>query len=127
MTLQTKDLMIGDWVRVPDLYKYVRVNAVYPTMICPNPHDDDVHPVIGDEYLQPIPLTLEILNTNFSSCPGWWFIGDSSVYFRIYKKEGKYLLCIRSKKVQELRMTITYLHELQHALKLCGIEKTIEL
>ena len=124
MVLLSKDLMIGDWVRVPDLDKYVRVNAVYPTMICPNPHDDDVHPVIGDEYLQPIPLTKEILKRNgwilewglewnnddaidlmakWEDDRFWWFLGDTPV------------------------AAINYVHELQHALKLCGIEKEIKL
>ena len=116
MVLQPKDLMVGDWVYIKDHPIKSQPQKVKPE-----------HFVRSLVEFEPIPLTPEILSINFSSCPGWWFIGDSSVYFRIYKKEGKYLLCIRSKKVKKFRMTITYLHELQHALRLCKIEKTIEL
>ena len=55
--MEANELMIGDWVNVPKLNKPVRVGAVYRTMIMPNPEDDDVHASIGDEYLEPIPLT----------------------------------------------------------------------
>ncbi len=65
----------------------------------------------GDySYLKPIPLTVEILEKNgfVKHLPE-----DNIVYFTI---------TINKKEIR-----IDYVHQLQHALRLCGIEKEIKL
>lgn len=78
--------------------------------------------------LQPIPLTAEILGKNFSSTPGWYFIGTNKYCFRIYKYKDKWDLLFRGDgKGTRLNLKISYVHQLQHALRLCNIDKEIEL
>ena len=70
-------------------------------------------------YLEPIPLTPEILEKNrfIQENESWWYKD-----FRIVldNSKGESLICGRQVK-------FTYVHQLQHALRLCGIEKEIEL
>ena len=82
---------------------------------------------IGDDSVyQPIPLTTEILeNSGFEKC---WDedimlmvfdsiqieVGDN---YKRYQHEGMYL--------RGIKHCLHYVHELQHALKLCGIGKEI--
>jgi len=141
--MKATELMIGDWLNVSKLNKPVRVGAVYRTMIVPNPDDDDVHASIGDEYLEPIKLTPEILEKN-----GWKHEFDKTDYMVKYDlgKEGKNCwmmwaikehnldiqrqdenLDMYNLKVSRVVIPCDYVHELQHALKLCEIKKEIEL
>lgn len=75
------------------------------------------------DNMAPIPLTAKILEKNFRADKQWgesgWFIND---HIHIYQTtSGVY-------NIQYMEIVdIRYIHELQHALKLCGIEKTIEL
>lgn len=73
----------------------------------------------------PIPLTPEILEKNgFTKEYGVWVIyrHPSFKWFVLYKREFGYTI-----SVGESEVSIDNAHELQHVLKLCGIEKTIEL
>lgn len=96
------------------------------------------------EDLVPIPLTLEILEKN-----GWEYEFDKKKYMvrNDLGKEGKNcwmmwsidektldilrqdadLRDIQNPCVQRVVIPCEYVHELQHALKLCGIEKEIVL
>jgi len=124
--MDAKELMIGDWVNVPKLNKPVRVNAVYRTMIKPNPDDDDVHASIGDEYLEPIPLTEEILEAN------GFVVSDEKA---VIPDVGVVIIYGKYRRLDEDNMLnmgdnlypIRYVHELQHVLRLCGIDKEIKL
>ena len=119
--MKTNELMIGDWVNVSKLNKPIRVGAVYHTMIIPNSDDDDVHASIGDEYLEPIPLTPEILEKNLATehhiswCIGWDRKDDIHVEIKCEDLHAAFY------------GVIDFVHELQHALRLCEIEKEIEL
>lgn len=135
--MKTNELMIGDWV----------FNAYHGENIQITPYDFFTHGHFEDgKYiptgvtpsngwdLEPIPITPEILEKNgFVQNPrsksrrphqictdsvyiSWWsgrlnilfkpFIGHSTNHVNV---DGKYV------------------HELQHALRICGIEKEIEL
>lgn len=72
------------------------------------------------EDIEPIPLTPEILGENgFAELnPGTWWYMDFHISLsttRVYT-----LICGRT-------IQFRFIHELQHALKLCGIEKDIVL
>jgi len=83
--------------------------------------------IVTPPYLKPIPLTAEILEKN------GFDMDDYTVHF---KEDEHYMLELVFED-DELKWTINcneytimnfeYVHELQHALRLCGIEKEIEL
>lgn len=81
--------------------------------------------ILNLDMVYPIPLTPEILEKN-----GWEYnnLYDEEYYvnedgFDIHINGEKFeIRCIDAVNIQ-----LKYLHELQHALKLCGIEKEIEL
>ena len=125
--MKVNELMIGDLV----LYRgepiiifeideyYERVNT--------EPDGYDSIRCIELSDLQPIPLTAEILRKNgfekvngeyqdeFYCCDGLDLLIDDRLEPWGYTLYGVFELQIK------------YLHELQHALRLAGIEKTIEL
>lgn len=76
------------------------------------------------EYLDPIPLTTEILEKNgfvYNYLPfeqSWQQYGLS-----IYGTTGNYHINCG----MNVSMDVSNVHQLQHALRLCGIEKEIEL
>lgn len=95
------------------------------------------------EYLDPIPLTPEILEKN-----GWKHEFDKTDYMVKYDlaQKGEYCwmmwatrehnldiqrqdkkLYMYNLKVQRVCIPCDYVHQLQHAMRLCGIEKEIEL
>ena len=122
--LQASDLMAGDLVDV-------RCDAAPNT-----PHIERITPAhfLRDEIWLPIPLTKEILEKigfvynqgkyGNSYTLGAFFLLEPTVIAPEMMDEykGAYLLHIGNDWI-----VIKYIHELQHALKLCKIEKTIEL
>ena len=135
--IYVKELSIGDWVSVLNYHWDGR------------PYTGQIDGIIkkhGTYYLQfgsalsaeidrcePIPITPEILEKN-----GWELLCDSyCMQIHIQMAGDGYEMqdiTIHRMKVLEVRtststllMPIKYVHELQHALRLCGIEKTIEL
>ena len=113
--MKAKDLMIGDWVYNPFTRKKLRLTFG---------RDID----LAEELcLEPIPLTAEILEKN------GFDMDDYTVHF---KEDEHYMLELVFED-DELKWTINcneytimnfeYVHELQHALRLCGIEKEIIL
>lgn len=137
MTLQAKDLMIGDWVQLNGKPMQVgRINLISvngkPAFCCGSPH---IWSYNND--FNPIPLTQEILEKNgFGK-----LIADSK--YVTYTTLNNKISCTLVKETKQWMLTIgaagsvkkkfvevscvDFVHELQHALRLCGIEKEIEL
>ena len=118
--MKATELMIGDWVLCGgEHYQIAEIGG----MVCLDA-DKELFAFLFE--IEPIPLTPEILeNCDFKKEYGaaWnLFRLTSTKWFVLYKKEFGYTL-----HIGELEVTLKYLHELQHALKLCGIEKEIEL
>ena len=121
--------MIEDWVKSRG--KIERVTSVYDGYICTDSFEDS-----HDYYFDPIPITPEILKKNGFEEVGdniWqldvkshWFFVDFDQYVlgcdlntSTRQQENSFrILCVNSS---------LFIHELQHALRLCGIEKEIEL
>lgn len=133
--LSSKDLMIGDWVEFHQSDGqgfYAQVEAL---------NDDGTFSESGfyaDKDVSPIPLTEEILNRNCKNILRWkgkgyewtWYNEDDGYIELSSRAEGE--TCkdgfFVSANGGEYRLfTIHYVHELQHALRLCGFEKDIEL
>ena len=143
--MKAKDSMIGDWVNVGQgciMYsvykdKPQKVVSVFPKGVGIGAA------YVPIEYIEPIPLTPEILEKN-----GWKREFDKKAYMVKYdlSVEGKNCwmmwaikehnldiqrqdekLNMYNLKTQRVCIPCDYVHELQHALKLCGIEKEITL
>jgi hypothetical protein len=124
------ELMIGDWVYVEKVGKPVRVESVGYTAFVGYEHFQEIEgSIIG---IRPIELSKEIFEKNGYHFNGLYYTksdwpdittGLEDNEFEIGKAEiyGKgdidfgFTICVK------------YVHELQHALKLCGIEKEIIL
>ena len=127
--MKAKDLMIEDWVAVHrpgDRHEQVRVKSVIGNGTIEAKTSDGLV-AIGELAVEPIPLTAEILEKN------GFDMDDYTVHF---KEDEHYMLELVFED-DELSWTINcneytimnfeYVHELQHALRLCGIEKEIIL
>lgn len=151
----TQELMIGDWVCYSKANKYyTRVNEIRHTEV---PLDDQwyIEGIRSDndkinsnaveyfsvEILSPIPLTPEILEKNgfiggeYKSYTGYvWYLEEKG-----FSKIGFTMSCEKSilwgEKIKPNGSigdnfsipNIQFVHELQHALRLCGIDKEIEI
>jgi hypothetical protein len=112
--LSSKDLMVGDWVMLQGKpYMIDMLNGYQESSM----------------GVEPIPLTPEILNKNGFGCDrndGYAILRleDNSellYYFHEYKLTRFY------KSEIIFRCQCVYAHQLQHALRLCGINREIEL
>ena len=136
--LDCKSLMVGDWVKNRLDYGTISAILKYDRVI--------VHSGIWDtetsaQGLEPIPLTPEILEKN-----GFAKISpqDTWLYRPLDKYVDKFLYAIRARRFDYpiYRIDIDnyvfrtgmgfsgqlqYVHELQHALRLCGIDLDIKL
>lgn len=138
--LEASDLMIGDWVRskkwAEKPFKLTSLNANLRYYYGITSNGVLVGPFLIEE-LEPIPLTKEILEKigfkyhqskyGNSYTLGAFFLIEPTVIAPAMMDEykGAYLLHIGNDWI-----VIKYVHELQHALKLCGlygIDKRIEL
>lgn len=133
--MKATELMIGDWVQVPsELNRYKMLRSTF-----------DMDEAI---LYEPIPLTTEILEKN-----GWYhdkFHGsygrqamridgcyqdelpkgvDNALSFAQWSIDKKFMYHFLEifMWVGSVHLKIEYVHELQHALRLCGIEKEIKL
>lgn len=129
MALRSEDLMIGDWVRgfVPDsnstIYGIFNEQRI---VIIAEPSKAYIELSIDD--IQPIPLTSKILEKNGFIYQDEKVWGKKKEGITIELDFGKYATlnhkgfwCIGG------NAEIHYVHELQHALRLCGIDKEIVL
>ena len=126
--MKSDELMLGDWVYVKD----------YPMRPTPTKIKPE-HFIRSLVVFEPIPLTPEILEKNgFKKQDGnVWLLykykddepTKGSLYYILWDMDENYLEInsFTSLTGDFNRIGIRYIHELQHALKLCGIEKTIEL
>lgn len=134
--MKVSELQLGDWVSC--LGDPVRVTAVRTV------YDDRTNPIgimsplkieyfFKEENVKPVPLTTDILiNNGF----GQDTIG-SGLILHIDNSENLYVLvnyryngeCRNveiSNRMYNLSRPIRYVHELQHALRLCGLSELAE-
>lgn len=125
--MKISDLMLGDWVAAKGIDKPFRVLYItYSAMkeqLCIFGKTSDgirVGPFLSKE-IQPIPLTREILHHNIQDpdMAAWWEVSSEDNYFHFEYSGDEYDF--------EVGINIHYVHELQHALKLCNIDKEIVL
>lgn len=118
--IELTNLMKGDYVLCNG--KVCRVKEI-GGMACVATIDDEEELFCNAEDIETIPLTAEILEKNFptSEVVAWWpIVSDDNKYIEHYcetRIDGDITVC----------GIFHYVHELQHALKICGIEKEITI
>lgn len=119
--MEATDLMIGDWVYRPDCYckvKEVRENGIIGR--------DHLRGIISFEELKPIPLTPEILKKNgFDNYGGIFKFEEEGIDIQI--RLDKYVRVFAGMDNTCNFKSGFYVHKLQHALRMCGINKEIVL
>jgi len=115
--------MVGDWVNIAvegynNPTRIREIGSFWVKVI-----RDEME--YGNILVTPIPLTTEILEKNgFKSCKEGYDIGIPLLYWDKYcTAVCGWTHCDDLIEVFDCR----YVHQLQHALKLCGITKEIEL
>lgn len=131
--------MVGDWVKLFDKYP-AKVEAIGDTEVYLL-DDDGVRWNVGYAFIKPIPLTPGILEKNgFSFCTrdgGYYLFATMScgfdvevILFDVVNKYASIQLHIGDTNDTATYlhlMECNYTHQLQNALRLCGIKKEIEL
>jgi hypothetical protein len=118
--MKANELMIGDWVRMPFGVPEIR-QIKYPSEI----NDAD--------FYEPIPLTAEILQANGFDCSDEEVVrynftdGDYQGHFSLRRMYSGNTPNGWSFFAFNVLTIIDSIHKLQHAMKLCGIEKEIVL
>ena len=147
--MKAKELMIDDWVLIDRPDKYAGAKAQIKSLIFHKEDDGQyfsvfIHDELGivrrevfNEDLRPIPLTAEILEKNDFVCDmfyGEWQFDLDTFPFNfpfsvVQRKNNSWYLGREEIGIVHNReiINISYVHELQHALRLCGINKEIEL
>lgn len=133
--MKASELMIGDWVLYCGIpHRIIAIEADGMVKITTPEKEEEYRRVTWPNRLDPVPLTLEILAKN-----GFDVLSHENPAAFAYKKEDVSIVevywngpergyrCIFSYGDTRLRITCHFVHELQHALRLCGIEKEIEL
>lgn len=136
--------MIGDWVRINRDGLCIKKGTIVEVRGIDGDNkflEKDLHGVadcrpldkfqfqggIWCEYLAPIPLTPEILEKNgmiLSLC-GDFFPEDEHYELEISVVGGRIFWTINGHEYDI--MCLRFVHELQHALRLCGITKEIHI
>ncbi len=117
--IQAKELMIGDWVQIPDC-GYVKVDTIFPDYICAYCQCDT--DVIEFDCCCGIPLTEDILKANGFNKNMELRINDNvSLEYNMSNNHLMIYSLICSKKEYYFNMCIMAVHELQRVLRCCGL------
>ena len=121
--MKVEDLMTGDW------YWWEAEGKKYPLQVTKDTFkllDEDI------SNFQPIPLTPEILEKNdilYEKQSFYYVIKDDKnleCTYYMQRVQGDWVVGVDIGAYDcSVFARIKYVHELQHALKLCGIEKEI--
>lgn len=134
--METNRLMLGDWVGYIGAYeddsgeivklweKPIPIKITFITPDAVQYEDEEGCYECMDYELHPIPLTAEILKKNGFK--------DGQFFGELLYREWQILcdcshLAMRHEGGWSINIPCNCVHELQHALQLCGIEKEIEI
>ena len=133
--MKANELMIGDWVECVDsTHKekvYAQIDAIEEGQTCILVRLDNCNWFLDISFIKPIPLAPEILEKNgFEYKEGEtgmygvkiapYYLRDD-VPFEVFCDGEPFAVWFKEP------VNIKFVHQLQHALRLCGIEKEIEL
>ena len=124
--MEAKEVMIGDWVKYGN--RFALIQSITPNECCILVSCGGSDEFVWETYdnIEPIPLTSEILEKNgFEDWDGWSIYSPENTGIEIAWLGT--ILKIGGEYGNFELPAIEYIHQLQHALRLCGIDKTIEL
>lgn len=124
--MEAKSLMIGDWVINPIHNDCVQIEGV-----C---YDKELHSIVASDgrfpqiYFEPIPITPEILEKNgFEPNEyGDWIVNknDYLIGWSMIRKTARIIVYSTIEGVQQdAFVSCSSVNELQHALRLCGLNE----
>ena len=143
--MKATELMIGDFIECVDsTHKnkvYAQVCAIEEGQTCILVEKDCSNWFLDISFIKPIPLTPEILEKNgifkhkfeghLEECYSTSANPISNEQFILWEETDRFELVLRhivdNLTYSELRCKVRYVHELQHALRVCGIEREIVL
>lgn len=141
--MKVNELMIGDWVECVDATHkkkvYAQVGAIEVGQTCILVEKECCNWFLDITFLNPIPLTPEILEKNGFKFQSACICDNKDAWIWEWPSDKEYelphcfmLMSHHNKKKYPYfwiyapnNPDIKYVHELQHALRLCGIEKEI--
>ena len=121
--LKINDLSVGDWVE----WMGERCKVDLPLLNTVFPHAK-IYPAYTSATLQPILITPEILEKNgFEVCDDAARLKlDRPHALWLFKEQEGWDLHLPSRE-QHINLRIEHIHQLQHVLRLAGVEKEIEV
>jgi len=126
--MKATDLMVGDYCLVKPSMMPIKVAAVHQKKVAYHAVSNKLN-WVRESLLEPIPLTPEILEKN-----GFAIENDDTYVWRHESGLEKIIwfnggcTTVVSVRCDSIYEGYCYdVHELQHALKICGIRKEIEL
>ena len=135
--MKANELMIGDFLRYKQDFPYahlqgkiVKVCGVDGRVDVRTINDGKFHESEHPNWLEPIPLTPEILEKNGFEKKTFYGIYDD--YFDLDIREysdGLYIVTYHSCEfnIPDQTIHLSWVHELQHFMRHCGIEHDIKL
>lgn len=133
--MKASELMAGDYVTVTPSGMLIQVAAAHKRKVAYHTCTSKLS-WVREGLLRPITLTPEILEKiGFVKYIAWQYVlpkmvGETLVTIMPMKglpnANNRWLVAIKN-GYTDAKITIIYVHELQHVLKLCGIKKEIEL
>lgn len=140
--LSAKDLMIGDWVVNTEFEKNEvdTIETLEPSRVWLT-HGKTYVPI---EYIAPVPLTEEILEKNGFELEChreddhrvYFYIIPKVLHINVQRNDKSSLRKVEREKDWGMRIlayignvdyNLDYVHELQHAMRLCDVDKDIVL
>ena len=123
--MKTNEVMIGDYVLVKPSKMPIKIVAIHRKKVAYHTCADKLT-WVGEDLLAPIILIPEILKKNgfheemdedikLMICDN--IIIDTGINYKLYKDGKMYL--------HRVLVPLYYVHQLQHALKICGITREI--
>lgn len=134
--IKISNLSIGDWVRFEDKsYKVIGIEKWRPNYVVVIEGWREIY-TRGITCIEPIPLTPEILEKNgfidYEVGKGWYVLNVADD-LRVWLHRNSHDWTFQLMKWSPLytheigKVFINNLHQLQHALRLAGVEKEIEV
>lgn len=128
--MSNKCLMIGDWVENTFCLMYEKVVEIGKGLV-----ELSCNGITENFDIKPIPLTKEILEKNGLSLSREHIGECNDNSTGTFKEDEDFLLELSLCRDDKIRwtvngheyelITLNYVHELQHAIRLCGIKKNI--
>lgn len=132
--MKTGDLQLGDWVRLAYDKKAVRVKAIFRLGVYTDYEGESLNGSYTDFEIEPIRLTTDILKKNgfyygiladeesikaIHISKRWIYDNEDSITIELFyptKSDGGW-------QMLSLLKNRFYVHELQHCLRLCGLNE----